>query len=132
MRSVKAKRSKVEYVHAKVADFGLSKTKESSIRYSIQTYNTGTNRWMAPEIIDLDVGFGGHARTSEPKYPFKCDVYSFAMVCYELLTAYEPFFEETSFIEIKKSRFLWASVKNLPDHCPPLLKALSSVIQGID
>lgn len=91
-----------------------------------------TNRWMAPEIIDLDVGFGGHARTSEPKYPFKCDVYSFAMVCYELLTAYEPFFEETSFIEIKKSRFLWASVKNLPDHCPPLLKALSSVIQGID
>jgi hypothetical protein len=121
VKSVKARGVEIEYVHAKVGDFGLSKTKESSVRYSNQTFNTGTNRWMAPEVINLSVG--GQGRALEPRYPFKCDVYSFAMVCYEILTGYEPFYEETSPTKIKQ-KVLKGERPSLPDQCPPLLKAL--------
>ena len=100
VKVVKDKGSKIEHVHVKVADFGLSKTKESSIRYSTPTFNTGTNRWMAPEVINLNVGEQG--TTMKPKYPFKCDVYSFAMLCYEILTGYEPFYEERSLSKVKE------------------------------
>ncbi|KAG0590699.1 hypothetical protein KC19_1G120600 [Ceratodon purpureus] len=122
VKSVKARGSDIEYVHAKVADFGLSKTKESSIRYSNQTSNAGTNRWMAPEIINLN-SMGGEENVLEPKYPFKCDVYSFAMVCYEILTCYEPFYEHWS-PRIIKERVLKGERPSLPDHCPPSLEEL--------
>jgi hypothetical protein len=73
----------VEYVFIKVADFGLSKTKESSSTYSTQTPNTGTTRWMGPELMTLGP-VEPRARTSEHdrelRYPFKADVYSFGMV----------------------------------------------------
>ncbi|CAM6043457.1 unnamed protein product [Sphagnum compactum] len=39
------------HVYAKVADFGLSKTKESSCTYSNLTMDKGTTRWMAPELF---------------------------------------------------------------------------------
>ncbi|KAG0629585.1 hypothetical protein M758_1G114900 [Ceratodon purpureus] len=122
VKSVKARGSDIEYVHAKVADFGLSKTKESSIRYSNQTSNAGTNRWMAPEIINLN-SMGGEENVLEPKYPFKCDVYSFAMVCYEILTCYKPFYEHWS-PRVIKERVLNGERPSLPDHCPPSLEEL--------
>lgn len=121
VKTVKERGSKVEYVHAKVADFGLSKTKESSIRYSAQTLNTGTSRWMAPEIIKANVG--GQENTPGPKYPFKIDVYSFAMVCYEILTGFEPFHEE-GVERVVKEKVVNGERPSLPHHCPPLLKAL--------
>ncbi len=40
-------------LNAKVADFGLSKTKNSRSRYSHQTLNTGTRKWMAPEVFEI-------------------------------------------------------------------------------
>jgi hypothetical protein len=126
VKTVKARGVEIEYVHAKVADFGISKTKESSVRYSNQTFNRGTYRWMAPEVINLSVGGQEgdlHAKKEMEKYPFKCDVYSFAMVCYEILTGYEPFHEETS-PTIIKQKVLKGERPSLPDHCPPLLKAL--------
>jgi hypothetical protein len=126
VKMVKARGVEIEYVHAKVADFGISKTKESSVRYSNQTFNRGTYRWMAPEVINLSVGGQEgdlHAKKEMEKYPFKCDVYSFAMVCYEILTGYEPFHEETS-PTIIKQKVLKGERPSLPDQCPPLLKAL--------
>ncbi|CAM6047206.1 unnamed protein product [Sphagnum compactum] len=81
------------YLIAKLADFGLSKTKNSSTRHANQTLNVGTRRWMAPEVfeitkdkIDSDV-----VQLPEIAHPFKADVYSFAIVCYEILTGEEPF-----------------------------------------
>jgi predicted Ser/Thr protein kinase len=57
VKCVKSSKSKVEYVHIKVADFGMSRIKERSMTYSNQTMNVGTTRWMAPEIIRcLDSG----------------------------------------------------------------------------
>jgi serine/threonine protein kinase len=72
----------LHFVYAKVDGFGLSNTKETSSTFSNQTLNTGTPRWMAPEVM------GTHTSQSEgsisspdkmKKYPSKCDVYSFGM-----------------------------------------------------
>jgi serine/threonine protein kinase len=123
VKSVLAIQSKVEvgYVLAKVADFGLSKTKNFTT-YSPQTSNTGTFRWMAPEVIALDEKSQG-STSSQPKYPAKCDVFSFAMLCYEILTGDVPFPCEILPRRVKEE------IKNgnrpdLPDDCPHELKAL--------
>ncbi|KAG0609141.1 hypothetical protein M758_8G161200 [Ceratodon purpureus] len=126
VKSVKVTKSEIGYVHVKVADFGLSKTKDSSTRYSNQTWNRGTNRWMAPEVINLgyestegEISFDGKV----PKYPLKSDVYSFGMVCYEVLTGDVPFPEEKNPNNVK--RMVLEGVRpDLPAHCPIELKAL--------
>ncbi|KAG0628379.1 hypothetical protein M758_1G022600 [Ceratodon purpureus] len=94
-----------KYVFAKVADFGLSRTKESSTSYSNLTLNTGTTRWMAPEL--MIVGANDLSATTSiyaPKlsYPFKVDVYSFGMVCYEILTGELPFANISSCTVLRK------------------------------
>jgi serine/threonine protein kinase len=116
----------VEYVFIKVADFGLSKTKESSSTYSTQTPNTGTTRWMAPELMTLGPGevrakSSDHGR--ELRYPFKADVYSFGMVCYEILTGKVPFNTVTVPREVKRM-VLDGDRPILPDHCPNELQML--------
>jgi len=112
------------HMYAKVADFGLSKTKESSCTYSNLTMDEGTTRWMAPEL------FGNFDQSSNPslskRYPFKVDIYSFGMVCYEILTGNIPFPNHTSMTELRKKikDGLWP---NLPEHCP---QQLSKLIQA--
>ncbi|KVH94794.1 Protein kinase, catalytic domain-containing protein [Cynara cardunculus var. scolymus] len=64
----------------KVADFGIS-CLESQCG-SAKGF-TGTYRWMAPEMIE------------ELKHTKKIDVYSFAVVLWELLTALTPFDDMT-------------------------------------
>jgi serine/threonine protein kinase len=109
-----------EYVFVKVADFGLSKTKESSSTYSTQTPNTGTTRWMAPELMTLG-RYELCAKTSdhdrELRYPFKADVYSFGMVCYEILTGKVPFNIVTFPREVRRM-VLNGDRPILPYHCP--------------
>jgi len=60
--------------HVKLADFGLSTTLASDL-----TAETGTYRWMAPEVI-------GHR-----KYDDKCDVHSYGMLLWELTHRKIPF-----------------------------------------
>lgn len=63
-------------MRVKVADFGTS-CLETQCRES--KGNTGTYRWMAPEMI------------KEKPYTRKVDVYSFGIVLWELTTALLPF-----------------------------------------
>nr|XP_043635871.1 serine/threonine/tyrosine-protein kinase HT1-like [Erigeron canadensis] len=69
-----------ENMCVKVADFGIS-CLESQCG-SAKGF-TGTYRWMAPEMI------------KEKKHTKKVDVYSFAIVMWELLTALTPFDDMT-------------------------------------
>ncbi|KAG0573245.1 hypothetical protein KC19_VG161300 [Ceratodon purpureus] len=77
------------FVIAKLADFGLAKVKHEVT--SCMTRNTGTRRWMAPEV------FGAHLDDEKENeslkvFPRKADVYSFGIVCSKILTGNAPFY----------------------------------------
>ena len=63
---------------AKISDFGTTKTIEETNELMSER---GTYNWMAPELIRGDP-------VSE-----KCDIYSFAMVLYEMLAKKIPYRE---------------------------------------
>jgi hypothetical protein len=67
--------------HVKIADFGLSKLKENS---QFTTLNRGTTPWMAPVVFNQE-------NNKDTKYTKAADVYSFAVVFFEVLTGKTPF-----------------------------------------
>lgn len=60
-----------EYEVVKVADFGVARVQANS---GVMTAETGTYRWMAPEVI------------KHGPYDHKADIFSFGIVLWELLT----------------------------------------------
>ncbi len=99
-------------LQVKVADFGLAKLTDSS-RYT--TRDVGTTRWRAPEVFEDDNNPG--------KYKKSADVYSFAMVFFEVLTG------EIRFDGIPLRNFLQKLHSGLRPHlprkeCPKYLSAL--------
>ncbi|XP_071731672.1 serine/threonine/tyrosine-protein kinase HT1-like [Rutidosis leptorrhynchoides] len=97
-----------EDMSVKVADFGIS-CLESQCG-SAKGF-TGTYRWMAPEMI------------REKKHTKKIDVYSFAIVLWELFTALTPFDdmtpEQAAFAVCQKN-----ARPPLPDSCPGAFRQL--------
>jgi len=63
----------------KISDFGLARIKTTSI--SIMTVGVGTPLWMAPEIMRGD------------QYNEKSDVYSFALVLWEMISNQLPYID---------------------------------------
>lgn len=60
--------------HIKLGDFGFARAKEKEM-----TMGVGTKHWMAPEVL----------RTT--RYTEKADVFSFAMVAFEVICRHVPF-----------------------------------------
>jgi serine/threonine protein kinase len=121
VKCVEAREVNAVLWHVKVADFGMSKTKEYSMTYSDQTQNQGTPKWMAPEMIRT--GDNGESFWKQKlRFPFKCDIYSFGMVCYEILTGHVPF-PNLSPADVKRMVLL-GERPELPNECPPRLRTL--------
>nr|GEV01148.1 putative reverse transcriptase domain-containing protein [Tanacetum cinerariifolium] len=66
----------LDKVVMKVADFGVARVQTQS---GVMTAETGTYRWMAPEVIE------------HKPYDHKADVFSFEIVLWELLTGKVPY-----------------------------------------
>lgn len=116
------KREGVEFVHAKVADFGISKTRERSITLHNPTKNVGTTRWMAPEII-REAGNNIDSEDGSVEYlPFRSDVFSFGMVCFHILTGEVPFIG--LYPSSVKKKLLGDERPALPSNCPPCLASM--------
>ncbi|KAK1680546.1 hypothetical protein QYE76_041394 [Lolium multiflorum] len=64
----------------KVADFGVARVKDQS---GVMTAETGTYRWMAPEVIE------------HSPYDQRADVFSFGIVLWELITGKLPYEDMT-------------------------------------
>jgi hypothetical protein len=113
------------YLTVKLTDFGTSRIKESVTRRSNQTRNVGTTRWMAPEVFRIpdEWIYTGAGQSSPIAHPHKADVWSFGMVCFEILTRKVPFK-----VELLNQLFHRITVDGLrpifPDECPRRLVSL--------
>lgn len=92
----------------KIGDFGLSR----EVTKASMTCDQGSDRWMAPE------------RFKSTKYNEKCDVYSWAIILWEVLARKKPYHD----IDMNLEKFLQA-VSNgarltLIQNCPHEIKLL--------
>eukprot|EP01087_Luapelamoeba_hula_P008577 TRINITY_DN2153_c2_g1_i1.p1 TRINITY_DN2153_c2_g1~~TRINITY_DN2153_c2_g1_i1.p1 ORF type:complete len:747 (+),score=124.57 TRINITY_DN2153_c2_g1_i1:301-2541(+) len=90
------------YNNIKIADFGLSKTKE--VGAQLKTY-AGTPNWMAPEILRTEL------------YTEKADIFSYGMVLWEMLTKRVPH-ENMRGTDIRRSVGRSGMRPALPEGCP--------------
>ena len=67
-----------DHMTAKLCDFGIARSLDHT---ASQSTVTGTHRWMAPEIV----------RDPKTRISKNCDIYSYAMVLYELVSCKKPF-----------------------------------------
>jgi serine/threonine protein kinase len=109
-------RSPEWYVNVKLADFGVSEFTGTPE----QTINVGTIPYMAPEVFGLDDSELGFPTV---KYPFKADVYSFAITSSEILTGQIPFRDNKTFRDIQR-QIMKGLRPTLPTSLPPKLVSL--------
>jgi serine/threonine protein kinase len=105
---------RLEYVHVKLVDFGISKIEvKESPQVPTGEFPYGTIRYMAPEAFE---------NRSLEVNAFKTDVFSFAMTSFEILSGEKPFGE------ISPNDY-WKFIRdgkrpNLPENCSKELKSL--------
>ena len=90
-----------ENLNGKVADFGLSRLKDEDAGMTA----CGTPAWTAPEVVRME------------DYSEKVDVYSFAIVLWELIMRDEPYSGEGG-IQIAYAAAEQGLRPDVPDHIP--------------
>jgi len=96
----------------KVCDFGLSQIKQHGESLKDTETAKGTPLWMAPEVMMFKC------------FNEKCDVYSFGIVLWEILSQKEPFPHHVNFQKFKKAVCYENERPEIPDGCLPSLKKL--------
>jgi serine/threonine protein kinase len=94
-----------EHGTIKIADFGVARVLDGA---GVMTAETGTYRWMAPEVIE-------HRPYSE-----KADVFSFGVVLWELLTGLVPYNDMTP-LQAAVGVVQKGLRPPIPQNCPPPL-----------
>jgi serine/threonine protein kinase len=96
-----------EMMRAKLTDFGVSKIIEGTTK--TMTKGVGTVCWMAPEVME-------EGARSKTHYTNKADVYSYAIILWEIWTRQQPYEDINQFqIPIKVLR---GERPNIPEDCP--------------
>ena len=101
------------FMMPKLCDFGTARQLDHT---TAQTAMTGTYRWMAPEVLKDD-----KAQINQ-----KCDVFSYSMVLYEIVTQDLPF----SYVKSDRLAMLELIQQKRPvlpssdAECPPYLRCL--------
>ncbi|XWS32076.1 hypothetical protein CRYUN_Cryun23aG0129600 [Craigia yunnanensis] len=107
---VKSKGMSTEgYVQAKVSGFGLSSIAKSPQKSTYNQNETQPFIWHAPEVLEEQELPGSKENL---KYTEKADVYSFGMICFQLLTGKVPF-EDSHLQGDKMSRNIRAGERPL-------------------
>jgi serine/threonine protein kinase len=112
-----------DYLHVKLANFGTAKPYNMTETFSTQTPGQGTPIYAALEIFFQKPMVD--EKLKSPNFPPKADVWSFAMVCSEILTGEPPF-------EGEKRATLRAKIMHedlrppLPNNCPNYLRSCIS------
>ncbi len=101
-------------MQAKLTDFGESKGKLHGSRYTTQM--VGTARWRAPEVFEDEA--------NREKYTKSADVYSFAMLFFEVLTGEIPFAGIGPTMVLQSIRDGVRPPLPHVDYCPGYLSAL--------
>ncbi|KAJ4956140.1 hypothetical protein NE237_012923 [Protea cynaroides] len=83
---VRPRNSPDGHLHAKISGFGVNSIKNFTPRSSNQ--NEAPFIWYAPEVLADQEQQGSN---SSSKYTEKADIYSFGMICFQLLTGKVPF-----------------------------------------
>ncbi|CAM6106557.1 unnamed protein product [Calypogeia fissa] len=92
----------------KVTDFGVARTQSEC---ESMTLDSGTYRWMAPELI------------SNKHFSVKADVYSFGIILWEIVTGLTPY-EEMTTVQAAFAVVHKHLRPQIPDNCPRPLKEL--------
>ncbi|CAK7348762.1 unnamed protein product [Dovyalis caffra] len=110
------------YLQAKVSGFGLSSVKNFTPKNPSNQNETLSFIWYAPEVLEENEQTGS---AKNFKYTEKADVYSFGMVCFELLTGKVPF-EDSHLQGDKMSRNILAGERPLfPFYSPKYVTNLT-------
>ncbi|KAJ4953131.1 hypothetical protein NE237_029963 [Protea cynaroides] len=119
---VRPRNSPDGYLQAKISGFGLSSFKNFTHRTS-SNQNEAPFIWYAPEVLLEQQEQPGTSSSS--KYTEKADIYSFGMICFELLTGKVPF-EDSHLQGDKMSRNIRAGERPLfPFDSPKYLTNLT-------
>jgi serine/threonine protein kinase len=113
-------------IHAKIADFGLSKWQEVSDQ-SV-TMGVGTFKYMAPEIM---LGIEGYKTGHFLMKP--TDIYALGMVCVALANNQEPYADRRNTIDVPVqvgTGKIWQEIKRT--QCPPTFFKLVNKCRAID
>lgn len=106
-------RNRADCPWAKVVDFGLARVIANEKSQEKMTMDVGTFHWMAPEVL------------LENSYDEKVDVYSFAMILYEVICCNVPFGDlEASDAACAAVNGQRPSLEDVPRSCPEKLRML--------
>jgi len=95
-----------------VCDFGLSQLIPRDTKVKDKQNAKGTPLWMAPEVMMFQ------------EFDFKCDIYSYGIVLWEILTRDEPFSQYNAFDKFKEAICFRHERPEIPQDCVPSLKSL--------
>jgi len=101
-------------VHVKLTDFGMSKLNLNNSRFT--TMGRGNAQWRAPEVFQDE--------QNTEKYTNAADVYSFALVFFEVLTGEVPFANISKSQILGKIRCGERPILPPDDYCPVHLSAV--------